>query len=232
MKLKTVLLFTGWSGALIANSEALAAPTLTVVSVNTTNSFLVANGLTSAVIGVTGFAPGERLLGFIGNAENPWTIHTLHPNGFFNVDSTPYFDGQGQTAGNGATAPPNGQWDTGVLSNPTTIALGMISSSGLSNPIGFAQFGVNHNSGPGTDVSWLSSNSEGIQVTGTANLLRLTFANSWCVFCNMTIVTNTAGQLNYYPGIIFLPHPGCIPAPGALALFGVIAIVGKRRRRV
>ena len=120
MKVKTLSALAGLGGALIMSSSAMAAPTLTVVSVNTTNPFLVANNLQSAVIGVTGFAAGENLQGFIGTAANPWTISTSTVAArFFNVDSNyPYFDGQGQAAASALNAPPNGAWDSGVLSQP------------------------------------------------------------------------------------------------------------------
>ena len=154
MKLRTLSTMVGVSGALVASLNATAEPQFTFVSLNTTNPFLAANGLKSAVIGVTGFAAGENLQGFIGTASHPWMVTHSGPDNFFNVDSnSPYFNGQGQIAATALNAPPNGAWDSGVLLNPTTNALGAITSGGASNPIGFAQFGVNMNSGPLDDVS-------------------------------------------------------------------------------
>ena len=236
MKVRTLSALTGL-GTLILNSSATAAPQLVPVSVNTTNQFLVANNLQSWVIGITGLAPGENLQGFVGTNANPWslTITNLFPPGgytqpFFNVDSNePYFDGQGQTAANPVNAPPNGQWDTGVLANPTTNALGAITSGGGSNQIGFAQYGVNYNSGPGAPVFWLSLNQLGIPVSGTVPLFRFTFFGGDTAFLNMTCITTfgngQGGEYNLSLGF------GAIPAPGGLALLGLAAVIGKRRRR-
>ena len=229
MKVKTLSALAGLGGALIMSSSATAAPTLTVVSLNTTNAFLVANNLQSAVIGVTGFAAGENLQGFIGTAANPWSVGVNGGGGFFNVDSNgSYFDGQGQAAATALNAPPNGAWDSGVLSNPTTAALGAITSGGASNPIGFAQFGVNQNSGPGTDVFWLSLNANGVAVAGTANLFRLTWSNTKTATITGLLITNTGGGQGgeHAQSITF-----GVPAPGALALLGLAGLVGQRRRR-
>lgn len=237
MKLNSILTLVGISGALIRSSNAVAAPQLTVVSFNTTNSFLVANNLQSYVIGITGLAPGENLQGFIGTNANPWslTIGSIIPPGgyhdtFFNVDSNePYFDGQGQMAANNAIAPPNGQWDTGVLTNATTNALGAITSGDGSNQIGFAQYGVDYNSGPGTNVFWLSLSPTGFPVSGTVPLFRCTFHAADFAVLNLVCVTNFGnGQGGEYPLTVGF---GFIPAPGGLALLGLAAVIGKRRRR-
>jgi hypothetical protein len=238
MKVKYLSFVTGVSGLLIMNSNAAAAPQLVVVSANTTNAFLVANDLQSIVIGITGFARGENLQGFIGANASPWslTIGNIIPPGgytdtFFNVDSNePYFDGQGQTAANALNAPPNGIWDTGVLAHPTTNALGAITSGGTSNPIGFAQFGVNYNFGPGSDVFWLSLNPTGIGVSGTVPLFRFTFHAADYAVLNLVCVTNFgSGQGGEYPLTIGF---GFIPTPGAAPLLIAASIFGMRRRRL
>jgi hypothetical protein len=229
MKVKTLSALAGLGGALIMSSSATAAPQLVVVSQNTTNAFLVANGLQSAVIGVTGFAAGENLQGFLGTASNPWVVSTSG-GGFFNVDSNgTYFDGQGQTAATALNAPPNGAWDSGVLANPTTNALGAITSGGASNPIGFAQFGVGANSGPGNDVFWLTLNPQGVAVVGTANLLRLTWSALQSATFSALLVTNTGGGQGGEHAVSITIPP--VPAPGALALLGLAGAIGSRRRR-
>lgn len=237
MKLNRLLALAACGSALIANSSVCAAPQLVIVSADASSPFLVANNLQSFVIGVTGFAPDENLQGFIGTNDHPWslTIVNFFPPGpytqpFFNVDSNePYFDGQGQTAGNAVIAPPNGQWDTGVVSNVFTAALGEITSGDGTNQIGFAQYGVNYNSGPGTTVFWLNLSPTGIAVPSTVPLFRFTFFAGDTAFLNLTCVTNFGnGQGGeYHLSLVF----GAIPAPGGLALLGCAALIGKRRRR-
>src|SRR5688500_16373867 len=55
-------------------------------TVNTTDPFLVENGLKSAVIFINGFADGQSIQGFVGTAANPWNVTTTS-GGFFNIDS-------------------------------------------------------------------------------------------------------------------------------------------------
>ena len=238
MKVRTLSALTGLGGTLILSTSAIAAPQLVVVSqtLSHMDPFLSANDLDSFVIGITGFAPGENLQGFIGTDVFPWNISSgtiVPPNigsPYFNVDSNgSYFDGQGQTAANALNAPPAGQWDTGVLANPITNALGAITAGGSSNPIGFAQYGINQNTGPNNDVFWLSLSPTGIPVSGTVPLFRITqFAGDYSTI-SFTIITNLGnGQgAEYYGTVAF----GFIPAPGGFAVLGLAGVIGTRRRR-
>lgn len=226
MKLRALSALGCITGAICCSSSANAAPTLTVVSINTTSPFLQANGLQTMVVGLTGLAPGENLQGFIGTSDTPWIISTFGGGGFFNVDSNTYFDGQGQTAASALVAT-NGQWDSGVISNPITDALGAITTGGATNPIGFAQFGVGQNSGPGNDVFWLSLNPEGIAVPGTVPLFRLTFSMFGFYHIKALLITNTGnGQGSEY--VVELAY---IPAPGVLMILGVAGVGASGRRR-
>ncbi len=232
MKVKTMSALAGLGGALIMSSAATAAPFLTVVSSNTTNAFLVANNLQSAVVGITGFASGENFQGMIGTAANPWSITAA--GGFFNIgDDYPYFDGQGQTAATAASAPnfPGSNiWDTGVLANATTNALGAITTGGASTPIGFAQAGGSGNTGgTGADVFWLTLNANGLVMGATTSLFRLTWSRSASADLHMLGTVNTGGG-NGYDVPLRLTIPA-VPAPGALALLGLAGVVGSRRRR-
>jgi hypothetical protein len=229
MKVTPFAAIIGVGGVLIMSAIATAAPHLVVVSQNTTDVFLTANGLQSAVIGMTGFAAGENLQGFISTSNYSYALWTSSNDGFFNVDSSPSFDGQSQWAANALNAPPNGAWDTGVLANPTTNALGPITAGVGSNPIGFAQFGVNHNSGPGDDVIWRSLNANGVAVAGTANLFRLTWsADHSSTFSAVMEVNSGGGTFDVIPVSITIP---AVPAPGAVFLFGMAGIIGKLSRR-
>lgn len=226
MKAKTLSALAGLGGALILSAGANAAPHLTVVSMNHEDQFHVDNGLVTFVIGVTGFEAGENLQGFIGTAGNPWSI-TNTGGGFFNVDSTSYFDGMGQAAGN-PLAGPNGLYDSGVLANPLTNALGAITSGGASNPVGFAQFGVGATSGTGADVFWLTLNPAGLEVNGTVNLFRLTMPTTATGRITGLMVTNLGNQTGNEYAIDFT---FAVPGPGSLALLGIAGLAGGSRRR-
>lgn len=227
MKAKTLSALAGLGGALILSASASALPQLTVVSYDMDDAFHVDNGLVTFIIGVTGFEAGENLQGFIGTAGNPWSI-TATNGGFFNVDSNyPYFDGQGQAAGN-PLAGPNGMYDSGVIANPTTNALGAITSGGASNPIGFAQFGQGSTTGTGADVFWLTLNPNGLPIAGTVNLFRLTMAQDAVGHITGLMITNTGGgQGNEYA----IDFSFAVPGPGSMALLGLAGLVGSRRRR-
>lgn len=219
----------GCGGAWILNSETLAAPVLTVMSQNTTHTFLTANNLQSAVIGATGFAAGENLQGFRGVPGNPWVI-TCSSGAFFNLDGVTSFYGDLQTAFPPVSLPgfEAYQFDSGTTQSATN-AFGGISGPSGSNPIGFAQFGVGQNSGPGTNVYWLSLDPNGIPVPTTQSVFRLTWSRSASVTVSMLLVTNTGGGNGFeYPVSLTIP---AIPAPGSLALLGIALLNGRRCRR-
>ncbi len=222
MKVKTLSALAGVGAAMIMSNGAEAAM-LVIVSQNTTNTFLTANGLQSAVIGVTGFLPGENFQGMVGTAANPWMVSTSGGS-FFNVGSTSSFDGMGQTAATAAVAMPGAAFDTGTLA--PAAPLGGIAGDG--NPFGFAQFGVGQNSGPGFPVAWLTLNAAGL-AGSSFNLVRLTWSASESATFAGVIVTNTGGGSGFeYVSSITIP---AVPAPGALALLGLAGLVGARRRR-
>ena len=227
MKLRTLSTMVGVSGAMVASLYANAAPHLVIVSHNTTSAFLVANNLQSAVIGITGFSIEENLYGFYGTPNNPWTVATTGGT-FFNVDSNPpYFDGIGQWAASVLNAPPIGAWDTGVLTNPTTSALGLIQATGGSNPIGFALFGQGQNTGPGDDVIWQTINPNGIPVPGTVNLLRLTWPNTHSATFSAAMYTRGIVPQEYNVSVT-IP---AVPSPGGLPTLVLTAMTGPRRSR-
>lgn len=227
MKVKTLSALAGVGAAMILSSGAQAAPQLRVITSNTTNTYLTANGLQSATIGflAADFSPGELLQGMIGTAANPWTI-TTSSGSFFNVDSTTSFDGSLQTAATGAVVQPGSAFDSGVLAG-ASANLGGITGPAGSNPIGFAQFGVGQNTGPFTPVSFLTLNPSG--VSPNLVVFRLTWAASASATISGVIVTNTGGGNGFeYVSSITIP---AVPAPGALALLGVAGLVGGARRR-
>jgi hypothetical protein len=237
MKVKTLSALAGVGAAMIMSSGAQAAPQLRVLS-TPTNTFLTANGLQSAVVGVLGtdFAPGEALQGAIGNAANPWSI-TTSSGTFFNVNndtsaSGAPFDGMGQTAATAATAPNQvgAGNDTGVFSNAGALFGGISGPGAPSNPIGFAQFGVGQTGAPGSPVSFLSLNPAGVPVpAGGIQLFRLTWSASASATVSLVLVTNTGGGNGFeYASSITIP---AVPAPGAIALLGLAGLVGSRRRR-
>ena len=231
MKTWIMAALAGGGGAWIWSSSATAAPVLTVVSLNTSDGFLTTNDLQSAVIGVTGFAQGENLLGFFGTTDTPWSI-TCSVGAFFNIN-TPFdssFDPQGQYAASPAIGVPGAGFDSGTLG--AASALGDISTSGASNPIGFAQFGVGNTSGAGDDVFWLNiSLPNGIPVPGTMNLFRLTWSRTASATVSMLLITqlDSGGIGDEFPVSITIP---AIPTPGATTLLAVIDFAGNRGRRV
>src|SRR5688572_12147363 len=85
--MNTPTLFAGAFAAFAVASPAHAVPTITAI-LNTTDPFLVANGLQSAVIQMTGFQPGEAYQGYAGTTGNPWTVST-------HTSATPGFNGSG-----------------------------------------------------------------------------------------------------------------------------------------
>ena len=230
MKIAAVSALAGSSAALFLCGQSMATPHLVVVSQNTTDAFLTANGLQSVVIGITGFDPGLNLGGFRGTAPSPWVIATSDASAFFNIDSVPpYFDGQQQSAATALVAPvPGAMFDSGVTGGTAANALGVIYSGGVTNPIGFAQFGVGLNSGPGTDVFWIPSNPNGIAIVGTAQLLRLTWSASQSATFSAAAVIHpeTGAEFELSVSITIPPVPG----PGGSAIL-VIAVFVRRRRR-
>src|SRR5688572_32869436 len=89
----TPSIIVGTLSTLALASIAYGTPTITAI-VNTTNPFLVANGLQSAVIQMTGFQPGETYQGYAGTTGNPWTVSThttatpdFNGSGFFNINT-------------------------------------------------------------------------------------------------------------------------------------------------
>ncbi len=232
MKLRMLWALGGTCGAMMI-SAAMGEPYLTPVSHSTSGPFLTAHHLQSSVVGITGFALGEKLLGLIGTAANPWSITTA--GGFFNLGSGSngfgVFNGEGQTAATNSAAPwsRGAMFDSGVTLNATTDALGMIKNEGASNPIGFAQFSQGNTSGSGADVVWMTSNPNGLVVGQTTNLFRLTWSFYDSARLRMRAVVKTGGGTIYEVPLAL--DFVWIPAPGALALFGLVGVFGGRRRR-
>lgn len=230
MKQRHLAALSGTATAMILGASAQAAPSL-VVTTNTTSAFLVANNLQSATISITGFTAAERLQGFVGTPQNPWTV-TCSSGTFFNVGfplelSSSGWSGNDQFAGTSASGVPNAVFDTGTLAGAG--ALGTINAT-TSNAIGFAQFGVGQNSGSGTDVSWLSINAAGVRLgTGTYQLMRLTWSASASATFSALAITNTGNQNGFeYALSVTIP---AVPAPSAAMLLMVAAVTSSPRRR-
>ena len=189
----------------------------------TTSTFLTANNLQSAVVGVTGFAPGENLQGFLGVTGSPWSI-TTSSGAFFNVTWSSGSESQG-------VAPPgitqDWEFDSGVLASAG--ALGAITSM-ASNSAGFALlYGGGNTSGPGNDVFWLKFNPAGIAVNGSLNLFRLTWSRDASASLSMLAVTNTGDGIGEeFQMSLTIPS---VPAPGAVAILTLAGLIGSRRRR-
>jgi len=227
MNAKVMIALGGCIVGLVSGARATAAPHLVLVSHNTTNAFLVANNMQSAVIGITGFSAGDNFYGLYGTPNNPWIVATTGST-FFNVDSNPpHFDGLSQWTASALSAPPNGGFDSGVLANPTTNALGQIQATGGSNPIGFALFAQGQNSGPGDDVIWQTLNTNGVAVPGTAQLLRLTWSASHSAAFSAAMFTRGINPQEFNVSIT-IP---AVPAAGELPLLALAGMIGRRRHR-
>jgi hypothetical protein len=185
MKLTTIAALT----AGIA-TPACAAPTIGMI-VDTTSAFLVANGLASARIVITGWEPGTRYLGIIGTEDHPWLVRTRTGLGFYNINSvccytsgSPIFvDGFYAAPSNNAflnSFAPGAPWDSGLLgsatNNPNPSNLGTPSDADATDDVGgFAMFSAGGDSDCLIEpMQWLTTNPVGLVPPATLNVMRIT----------------------------------------------------------
>jgi hypothetical protein len=244
MRLNALSLITGAVFALHLGTAAHAVPTIFAVS-NTTDPWLVANGLQSATLRINGFSPGEYYQGFIGAPAWNWIVATDGPADFWNLNSVEdagnpgsflYEDGfyaapTGNSALNDATGN-TAQWDSGLLGNPAT----------LGNPAGYPE-----NDTPGgfalyTDGSddvnihpaaWISIQAGGVAVPDFAlgdgiglPVLRITWAANESATVQLELIMSTPA-VPHYLNITIPP----VPAPAAFALFALAGLARSRSRR-
>jgi MYXO-CTERM domain-containing protein len=234
MKVKTLSALAG-AASVLAAGTAQAAPTVGFIS-NTTDPFLVANGLQSAIIQIQGLAPGETVQGFLGTPTNPWDISTTSASGFFNLSgqfgtnpTSPSFDGAtsfyAATPGNAPGSGPAGTFDSGLLGNPAVF--GEPTGNPGSGIGGFALSGDGSSDSNITPAAWITLSPSGFDPPlANYSFLRITWAANESAHIGGVLAMNTpAGEIKYN---ITIP---AVPAPGALALLGLAGLVGARRRR-
>ncbi|MCI0362769.1 MAG: dockerin type I domain-containing protein [Phycisphaerales bacterium] len=182
MKTKTIQLLS--SAALIIGLESTAHGVITLDYImNTTDAFLVANGLTSVLIRVAGIEPGQTFNGIVATADHPWVVSS-GPCTFFNIDSVEDPDNPGSFPfEDGFYAAPSfldpqtggtAKWDSGLLGNPATF--GLPSDRDPDDDIGgFALFA--DSSAENVDpAEWLTENPNGFDPPQTTmHVMRLTF---------------------------------------------------------
>lgn len=224
-------------------STSHAAPTIFAVR-NTTDPWLLANGLQSATLRINGFSEGEAYQGFIGAPAWNWHIATDGPADFWNINtvedsSNPgeflFEDGfyaapTGNAALNAATAN-TARWDSGLLGNPATLG----NPAGYDfndTPGGFALYADGSDDINIHPVAWLSIQPDGIPVPESAigdgpglPVLRITWSASESATINLELVMNTPEVPHYLD--ITIP---AVPGPGGLALLAVAGLSRPRRR--
>ncbi|MCI0364594.1 MAG: hypothetical protein L0Y44_01535 [Phycisphaerales bacterium] len=244
MRLNALSLITGAVVALTVGTAAEAVPTIFAVS-NTTDPWLVANGLQSAVLRINGFSAGEYYQGFIGAPAWNWIVATDGPGGFWNINTVEdpgnpgtflYEDGfyaapTGNIALNNATGN-TAQWDSGLLGDPATLG----EPAGFpenDTPGGFALFSDGSDDVNISPVAWISIQSGGIAVPDFAigdgpglPVLRVTWAANEAVTVQLELIMSTPA-VPHYLNITIPP----VPAPAALALFALAGLVRSTRRR-
>ena len=182
--------------------------------VNNTNAFLVANGLQSAVISLTGFSDGQSVQGIVGTFDTPWTVTTTG-SGFSNsiAGVGPEWSGPG--------------FDSGFLPSDGRSPFGTPGGDLISfgSPAAFAITGTNtiH-----PKMTWLSLDPNGVAVDSSTviPILRLTWSNAHSATVSFFLVMNTPGES--VPMSITIP---AVPGPSVLATCCVVAGVGRRRAR-
>lgn len=242
MKCRIIAALAGVAGALafdevsgtLGGRACHAAPTL-AATINTSDPWLIANNLVSAVITVQNFTGPEHFQGMWGNTNTPWIV-SCSSGAFFNVGndvstSGAFFNGQAQTAATVATAPNQigAQFDTGTLSAADSLLGQIFFQQG--NPIGFAQYGVGANLLPPQPVGWFSFAVNGLN--GNAfPLMRLTWSRNATATFSCMVTVNTGNSSGYD---IPLSITMAAPAPGCLALltvaFSATRTTGRRRWR-
>ena len=199
------------AGFIALNCGATYAATLQA-QVNNTSAFLVANGLQSAVISLTGFSDGQSVQGIVGTFDTPWTVTTTG-QAFFNFTpgAGPEWSGGGFDSG---FLPSDGNSPFGTPGGDITFG----------SPAAFAITGIDtiH-----PQMSWLSAEPGGVPVNSSTvlPLLRLTWSNAHSATVSFLLVMNTPGES--VPMSITIPVPG----PSALAICCLMAGVGRRRAR-
>lgn len=220
MRLK-VLALAG-AGSLMLCAAAQAQVTVTV-TVDTTDPWLQANGLQSAVIGVTGIT--DNVVGILGTGSDPWSVVTGDGSTFHNVDAfAPFFFDTVFSASPVSVIAPDpaaAAFDSGlVMPNPPFG--GVVTGIG-DTAFTFAGGGANE---VGVIGSAISLEPLGEPVGPSMDIFMVTWsattsASGAFVFADVGTETDT-------PLTWFVPP---VPAPGALALLGLAGLVGTRRRR-
>ncbi len=243
-------MLAGTISAFALSSVAQGVPTITAI-VNTTDPFLVANGLQSAVIQMTGFQPGETYQGYAGTTGNPWTVSThttatpdFNGSGFFNIATIEdplnpgtflFEDGFYASPTNnadlnaltGGAAP----FDSGLLGSNNLQPNGAL----LGNPVdgvdtddigGFGLYSDGSNDWHIVPAAWITLNPLGIDPPGTTiTTLRITWSANEYATVSFSLFMNTP-PATVFTGITLPP----VPAPGVLALLGLASLVTGRRR--
>ncbi|MCI0676095.1 MAG: dockerin type I domain-containing protein [Phycisphaerales bacterium] len=181
--------------ALCIWSTAQARPSLQA-TVNTTDPFLIENGLKSAILFIDGFADGQSIQGFVGTASNPWNVTTTSSEGFFNIDSVVdpndpksflFEDGYYAAPSNATLNALTGgaaRWDSGLLGNPATF--GSPYDSDPDDDVGgFALFADGSSDVSIDPVGWISLQPNGVPVNANTqlNVMRVT----WPACASLTV---------------------------------------------
>lgn len=204
----------------VATSTATADPLLQL-NIDDTSPFLVDNDLMSVTISITGFEDGERVLGITGTPGQMFFVSTTHPDGFWNRESAfPFLDGESYLAGNADFEPfvSNIRFDSGFL-DPNGIFGTPMGGPG-EDVTAFARFSSGGITGS-TSFAWMTLDPHGYAVDSNTILpvMRLTFNRFYGATFGFILVTDL-GEYYY-----------AIPSPGGLALLGLLAVAGPRRRR-
>ncbi|MCI0362962.1 MAG: dockerin type I domain-containing protein [Phycisphaerales bacterium] len=200
---RNVIWILGATAALGIASATHAQPTLQVTH-DTTDPFLVANGLQSATIRIVGFENSQSIQGFIGTPANPWSVTTTSSEGFFNIDSVVdpndpksflFEDGfYAAPAGNPTLNELTGdaaRWDSGLLGNPAT--LGSPSNSGPGDEVGGFAFFADGSNDVNIVMVWITLNPNGVAVNASTQfpVMRITWPASHSAAVSFVLYMNT-----------------------------------------
>ena len=198
MRCTSLAMCAGAAAALLVSAQVHARVNV-CATFNTTDPWLVSNGLVSATIYLVGFADGQSMQGIIGTGAHPWRIWAA-TGGFYNAPTTfdksneIVFDGEGVWAGANLNAgAPHGNFDSGFLPVTGTSPFGHPTDN--SAPIDAFRF-ARYSSGANaidSPVLWLSLNPNGVPVSAATQLpiLRLTYSAASTIDVSFLLIMNT-----------------------------------------
>jgi hypothetical protein len=201
-------------------------------TINTSDPWLVSNGLVSATLVLTNFSDGQSIQGIIGTSAHPWKV-TTGAAGFYNAPTTfdeknqIVFDGEGVWAGaNFNAGAPHGNFDSGFLPITGNSPFGFpVDSASPPDAFRFARYSSGE-SVVDPSVVWISLSPSGVPVNSSTQLpiLRLTMSANALFDVSFVVIMNTPAVDVPVSATVTLAGPvgncctdsGCVFTPSGL----------------